>query len=187
MSDDIYADILKREGFVKIGELNYRLLVSVWWHALVKVQLIVLRVGSKVLLKGNKPYYLKSITEQGESWARDIGPLHDYLEGHFQEVHVSFSHHRDITEKLASTHIRRKLAAETPSIQPPTSERLAQLQNQLTEQQRRLQGVENMVELNAGVSDLVQSYLRGQARQQRRSVEELKDKAAREQEQLSLF
>ena len=87
---DIYDDILQQQGFIEIGVLCYRLALKLWWHPQLKIQIVHILVGSKSLLKGFKSYYLKSITEQGETWARDIGPFQDYLEHHFREIHLAF-------------------------------------------------------------------------------------------------
>src|SRR5436309_127783 len=64
--------------------------------------IVLLRVGHLALLRTSKNYFLKSVTAEGETWARDIGLLHDYLETHFPEIRVTFSHFRDVPPTLAS-------------------------------------------------------------------------------------
>ncbi len=54
----VYDDILEQEGFRRIGELSFRLHLSVWWQQATKVQLVAMPVGSRVVLKGTKAYYL---------------------------------------------------------------------------------------------------------------------------------
>jgi len=185
--EDIYDDILEQEGFHKIGALGYRIELGVWWHPDAKIQVTRLPLGSKSLLKGNKAYFMKSITEQGETWARDIGPLQNYLEAHFPELHISFSYFRDITPTLAATQIRRKLSAETPSIDVPSVEDIARLQRKLSEKRLHLQSSDDLLGLDTGTSDLLQSYTRRQVKTFRREIQHLEQQAGREKERLSLF
>ncbi len=46
MSYGVYDDILTQDGFRKIGALNSRIDLEVWWHSEARIQLIVLRIGS---------------------------------------------------------------------------------------------------------------------------------------------
>src|SRR2546421_6287745 len=107
-----HADILRQEGFRLVGSLDHRLHLTVWWNPAPDklLQVIVLSVGHITLIKGDKSYYLKSVSSEGETWARDIGLLHDYLEGHFPEVRISFSHFRDVPAELAQAEVNRRTA-----------------------------------------------------------------------------
>jgi len=80
MGEGAYHRILVEQGFCKTGELNYRLAIDVWWHTEAQLEILCIHVGPKVVVKGHKAYYLRSITDAGETWARDIPPLQDYLE-----------------------------------------------------------------------------------------------------------
>jgi hypothetical protein len=98
--------------------LNYRLHLTAWWHPSPDklLQVIVLSVGDAALTKGDESYYLKSVSTERETWARDIGLLHDYLEGHFPELRLAFSHFHDVPPELALAEVRRRLAVEAPSL-----------------------------------------------------------------------
>jgi len=184
---DIYDDILEEQGFVKTGALFYRIMFNLWWHSQLKMQILHMPVGSKSLIKGFKSYYLKSITQEGETWARDIGPLQDYLENHFREIHISFSYFRDISLTLAALQIQRKLSAETPSIQVPVIEELAQLQRKLIEKHCDEQNTNDLLGLDTGTSELLQSYMRHRLRDLHREKEQLQEKVKNKKEQADLF
>ena len=183
----IYDDILREQGFVEIGVLFYRFAMNIWWHPQLKIQIIHILVGSKSLLKGIKSYFLKSITEQGQTWARDIIPFQDYLEHHFREIHIGFSFFRDVSKTLAGQQIRRKVSAETPTVQVSTAEDLAQLQNQLMQKHITEQSISELLSLDTESSDLLQSYMRRRLRSLNKGKKELKEKVKKKKEQVNLF
>ena len=117
--DSVLTEVFEQEGFRKIGSLTYRIQINIWWNPDSKVQVLELPLGPKALLKGSKAYFMQSITEQGETWAREIGPLQSYLEAHFPELHIKFSYFRDITDTLAATQIQRKIESQASSIKIP--------------------------------------------------------------------
>jgi hypothetical protein len=184
---DIYDDILQEEGFVKIGALFYRIIFNLWWHPQFKMQILHIPFGNKSLVKGLKSYFLKSITQEGETWARDISPLQDYLENHFREIHIAFSYFRDITPTLAAIQIRRKISAQTPSIQVPTAEDLAQLQRKLMEARNDEQNTNDLLSLDTGSSDLLQSYMRRQIRSLHKEKKDLQEEVKKKKELSNLF
>jgi hypothetical protein len=184
---DIYDDILQEQGFFKIGALLYRIIFHLWWHPQLKMQVLYIPAGAKALIKGFKSYYLMSITQEGETWARDIGPLQDYLENHFREIHISFSYFRDISPTLAALQVRRKLSAETPSIQLPVTEELAQLQRRLVEKHIDEQNSNDLLSLDTGTSELLQSYMRHRLRDLHREKEQLQEKVKNKKEESDLF
>lgn len=167
---DVIVDILKDIGFRSIGEISYQFSLSIWWHEEKKIQVIVFQLGSKILIRGNKSYFLKSISEEGETWAREIPRLHDYLEAHFPELHISFSHFRDITQTLAASQIDRKLSAQTPSIQAPTVQMLSRLQQTLHERQRDLQSTETFLEFQSDRTGMLYSNETKRANDMRREI-----------------
>ena len=183
----VYDDILEQEGFRRIGELSFRLHLSVWWQQATKVQLVAMPVGSRVVLKGTKAYYLVAISEEGETWARDIGPLHDYLEAHFPELHLSFSYFRDVTTTIAAQHLRGRVALKAPTVRMPTVEDIARFQQQLAHAQQGLQSSTALLELDSGSSSLAESHLRRESRQLQKTVEHLEEKARKGKEQIELF
>ena len=184
---DIYDDILQEQGFVKIGALFYRIMFHLWWHPQLKMQVLYIPAGAMALIKGFKSYYLMSITQEGETWARDIGPLQDYLENHFREIHISFSYFKDISLTLAALQIQRKLSAETPSIQVPVTEELAQLQRKLIEKHCDEQNTNDLLGLDTGTSDLLQSYMRHRLRSLHKEKNELQENVKNKKEQVNLF
>lgn len=184
---DVIVDILKDIGFRSIGEISYQFSLSIWWHEEKKIQVIVFQLGSKILIRGNKSYFLKSISEEGETWAREIPRLHDYLEAHFPELHISFSHFRDITQTLAASQIDRKLSAQTPSIQAPTVQMLSRLQQTLRERQRDLQSTETFLEFQSDRTGMLGSNETKRANDMRREIATVEDRIAETQERLKLF
>src|SRR5438309_9270881 len=143
----LYADVLVQEGFQLIGQLSHRLHLTIWWNPQQSIQLIVLSIGSSNLIKGDKSYYLKSVSPDGETWARDVTLLHDWLEGHFPELRISFSHFRDVPAGLAEAEVHRRMAVEAPTLPMPTPEQIAQLQAQLRTKQQDVQATDAMMTL----------------------------------------
>jgi hypothetical protein len=151
-------------GCELIGRLSYRLDLSLWWHAQRNVELLVVDLGNRVLIKGSKAYYLRSISEDGETWARDIGPLHDYLESHFRELRLSLSYFRDVPEHLArkgAERIRQLAGGGGASI--VTVEDLARLQMRRNESMQRQQSMQRLRGFISEGDSLLAGHLRTQA------------------------
>jgi len=53
-------------------------------------------------------YFVKSITEEGETYVRDLSGLFQYLQSHFPELHISFSFHRNITSEMILKRLQAK-------------------------------------------------------------------------------
>jgi len=187
MVGDSYPKILAEQGFRKIGALDYRLTVSIWWHPETQIEILCIHAGSKTVVKGSKAYYLRSISEEGETWARDIPPLQDYLEAHFPELRLSFSYFRDITPTAAARQIHRKSGSQPSSSNVSGIDVLATLQQQLADKRHVLESMDNLIDLDPGTSDLLRSYTQGQKERLRREVDLAKDKVREERDRLSLF
>jgi len=183
---DRFEDILYSFGFINIGNLRYRIDVRVFWHQEHCIQIIVLPLGSRYLLKGFKDYYLKSITEEGESWAREIGPLQDFLESHLPEIHISFSHFRDITSKQSMLQIQRRFLKDNDSLNM-SIETIAELQRQLKDMICRSQSNEEIIKLSDNSSDLMTTYLRHEGTNLKNDITRLQEEIAKKKEKLSLF
>lgn len=185
--EDTFDKILIQKGFQKIGFLSYRLYLSIWWHPEQKIEIILLTIGSKVLIKGSKPYYLKSISKEGETWVRDIGSLQNYLENHFPELHLSFSYFRNITKTLAGRQIKRKLSVDAPTLSLPSVDDIASLQQAEMSASQNLSSMEKFINLDSGSSGFLKSYLNSQARELKHQVLKNKEKIAKEKIRLSMF
>lgn len=172
MDNDCCDDILKSEGFSLIGVIHHRLVMKVWWHAEHKIEVVVMPFGDHAILKGAKGYFLQSIAEEGETWARDISALHDYLEAHFPEMHLAFSYFRDISPTLAEAQARRKNAVSSPTIRVPTLEQLAEHQRNVERlrQDRRAAGA--ISHWQSGESPFLQAYLRDQSERLGRELDQ---------------
>lgn len=184
---DIFHEILNEKGLRKIASLHYRIWLDVWWHSKAKIEVILLQLGSKAIVKGSKPYYLKSISEEGETWLRDIGPLQNYLEGHFPELHISFSYIRDISDTLAIRQIRDKFAVERQQSFFPSVKHLALLQ------EAEKKGIKDSAELadllkeDSGSYPSLQSYIKHQINKQNQEIQQLRTDIAKQQAKHSLF
>jgi len=183
---DQFDEILKNLGFVNIGSLLYRIELKVFWHQDYCIQIIMLPLGSRCLLKGFKDYYLKSITEEGESWAREIGPLQDFLESCLPEIHISFSHFRDITSKHSMLQIQRRYGHGNNNLNI-SIEKIAELQRQLNDMTSRLQSNEDIIKLTDDPSDLMHSYLRHQSITLKSDIVKLNEDITHKNEKLSLL
>jgi len=185
--DSIFTEVFKQQGFAQIGSISYRIQLNVWWNPDAKVQVLELPLGSKALLKGSKSYFMQSITEQGETWAREIGPLQNYLEAHFPELHIKFSYFRDITNTLATTQIQRKSQAQSVPLDIPTIDQIAELQKQLSRLKFEQTSSDNLLALCSNNSDMLSSYVRSQTRSMRKEKKVLKEEIKSKKEKLALF
>jgi hypothetical protein len=182
------ADALRQEGFQLIGQLDYRLHLTVWWNPAPDKRLgvIVFSIGPSTLIRGDKSYYLKSVSPEGETWTRDLPMLHDYLEDHFPEVRISCSVHRDVPPDLAQMEVRRRMAVETPAQPMPTVEHIAELQKQLQLRQQDVQGTQDLLCLS-NTTDLLSGYMRQQSRSKRHEIGQLEGQLERQKQRSGLF
>jgi len=187
MANCTFDEMFAEQGFRLIGELRYRLRLQIWWNPDAKTEVILVPLGSKALLKSNKAYYLKAISEDGETWARDVGPLHDYLEAHFPELRLSFSFFRDVPAALAQKRLQKKLSLEAPTLELPSAERLARLQQEVEVRSRELQSTEQLLRFDSSSSPLLQSYVRAQASELRQQAQQTRAGVTKESKGLSLF
>jgi len=185
--DSVLTEVFEQQGFRKIGSLAYRIQLEIWWNPDSKVQVLHLPLGSKALLKGSKAYFMKSISEQGETWAREIGPLQNYLEAHFPELHIKFSYFRDITDTLAATQIQRKIESQAPSIEIPTIEEIAKLQKKLDNIRLEQQSYDNLLSLGSDNSDMLDSYVRSQTKTAQKEKQSLREHVSKKKESLRTF
>jgi len=184
-----YMEKMQHEGFRLIGSLDYRLHLSAWWNAAADklIELIIFDLGSAKIIKGNKSYYLKSITAAGETWARDIGPLHDYLEGHFPELRISFSHFRDVPAGIAQAEVHRRSHIEAPTPTVPTVEEMGLLQRQLATKSQNIQSSSGMFSLLSRPSDLLGAYMRQNISSENAEIDQLQQHIERQQQRLGVL
>lgn len=170
-----YADILRSEGFVQIGELNHSFHLTIWWNAASDklLQVLVISIGNSVLLRADKSYYLKSVSAAGETWARDIPQLHSYLESHFPYLRINFEFARDVPPELAKKEVFRRLATDAPTRPLPTVEEVARLQRQLEMKQRALREADRLLSLSSMRSDLLTGYVSQQNRSEQAEIRQL--------------
>jgi len=182
-----FDEILSERGFTKIGLLSYRLNIEIWWNPKAKIEVLILRVRGRAILRGSKSYYLISISKEGEMWARDIGPMHNWLEKHFPDLHLAFTHFRDITDTLAASHIGKKLSAEAPTLDVPTAEQVASLQERERAYSERLNSTENIRKWDTGSSPLIQSRLKEIVSDLQGQIQQARAQLGKEQSRLSMF
>jgi len=182
-----FDNVAEQEGFRKIGELTSRLRIQLWWHAESKIQLLVMPLGDTFLIKGSKSYYLQSISKEGATWARDIGPLHDYLEAHFPDLHISFSFFRDVSSSLAMEHVRRRQRANAPTRPFPTADDLARLQGSIQASKQKLKSMESFQSLSESEADLLGTHIRQQSSSLRKELQAQEESLSHEREMISLF
>ena len=180
MDGSLSADILTQEGFWQIGRFDHRVRLELWWRPESKMQLIVLTLGSKTLLKGCKSYVMQSISEEGETYARDINQLHEYLETHFPEAHIAFSYFRDVPRPLAELYLARSTAIKTPTVPIPSVVDLASLQSQIDRARHDAESLADLARLASdGGQGLVTSYVNKKVTAGRRTVKSLKKEQQR--------
>ncbi|MBN2642803.1 MAG: DUF87 domain-containing protein [Victivallales bacterium] len=185
--DSVFTEVFEQQGFHQIGSISHRIQVNAWWNPDAKLQVLELPLGSKALLKGSKSYFMQSVTEQGETWAREIGPLQNYLEAHFPELHIKFSYFRDITDTLAAAQIQRKTQTQSFPTDIPTVEQIAELQQQLGRLQFEQASSDNLLSLCSNDSDLLGSYIKSQSRSMRKEKKLLQEEIKSKTEKRALY
>ncbi|MFG0285176.1 MAG: ATP-binding protein [Phycisphaerales bacterium JB039] len=168
--------IVAESGFRWIGSLGYGLPLGLWWLEQAKVSLITLDLGEAILVKGTKSYHLRAISEEGQTWARDIGGLHDYLETHFPEVHISMSFFRDVPKSLARRHVAGRMGAAGRAI--PDSAALERLDALIQQARRRRRADRDIARFIDRGSNLLRSHLSASAREEKGRLRSLEQEAA---------
>ena len=187
LSDVPCLEILHQEGFRQIGWLDYRLRLTAWWNPIAHLQLLVVEIGTAALLKGDKTYYLKSVSREGETWARDIGELHNYLENHFPELRVSFAHFRDLPAELAQAETRRRMVMDAPTQLIPSVVEIGELQRKLNHRKHQVQSTNDLLSISALGGDLLTGYAHQYGRTQQKEIGELEGQIQRQKERLGVL
>ena len=71
--------------------MAYKLPFQIYWNDENLIQIDWINLDPYHLLWGQMCYFIKSITEEGETYVRDLNGLFQYLQGHFPELHISSS------------------------------------------------------------------------------------------------
>jgi hypothetical protein len=166
---------LLQRGFERIGQLDNRLPVAIWWAQDRRLQVLLIRIGGTALLRGNKSYYLRSITRDGETWARDIPALHAYLETHFTEMRLAFSHWRDVPKEIAETEALRRFTHDAPATEVPTREQLDRLVAEARDVERMTRDDHALFSLAQRSSDLFTQYVRQLSASQRAGIDQRRE------------
>jgi|GEM_PF-1778590 len=174
---DFWSPILKERGFEKIGDVQYELHVQLWWHPRDRVKVLIYVTDTAILLRATKAYSMKSISEEGESYARDLNSLQEYLESHLPEVCIVFHYVRDITANLAFKRMKEKrLGRDTEESHEHLTDREAQvrlLREEFAAKRESLHQTGELLKLDSGGSSLVQSYLKRRSGEIKRELEEI--------------
>jgi hypothetical protein len=189
MSSSDFDDDLRAHGFHNIGQLNYRVKLGAWWNPAPdhRLQVLVLRLGNACLVKGSKSYYLKAVTPDGATWIRDLPALHGYLESHFAEIRLAFSHFRDVPLGFAQSHALKHARLNTPSRTVPSAEQIAHLQQQIEGKKRDIQSLNDLVAMSEHSDDLLSAYVRRDVRSAQTGIAAMQADVQVQQQQLSVF
>src|SRR5688572_23846976 len=171
MSTGDSTSTLQNRGFRPVGVLTYRMELEVWWHEAEKTQLLVFRCGPHALLRGSKHYFVRTVSAEGKTWVRDVGQLHEYLESHFPEMRLAFSHFRDISGRLADQHIR-KGTVQTPTVRCPTAADLQRLRSRFEATREDHRSLLTLAGLSSATSGTLGNYLRASQKERERELEE---------------
>ncbi|MHC4252169.1 MAG: ATP-binding protein [Planctomycetota bacterium] len=184
-----WASILVDDGFEELARVA-RLGLVAWWHPQEAMEVQVIDLGERVLLRGCRSYYAIGISEEGELRARDIEPMVEWLEETFPTLRIHFTYHRDITRALAISAVsaarhgrtgNRDGKADPDDLQGD----LGALQASITEDRERIQNLRTMRRAGAllgGGSPLWADALKQEERRLRRELDGLvkQSKALRE-------
>ena len=194
MNVDCCHEILKAEGFERIGTLECDVRMGVYWHGQHRLELAVVNIADAVLLRGTKYYRLKARGEGGETLVRDLGSLEEYLVGHFSEVCIQLCSFRDPSEDLVRRaiaersfrHVRQERDADAGAL----LRRIQELRSEYCAAEETHRRDEKLLRLNTGRPGLLKEMIGRRAGRRQRELQELraqhKDLASRleTQEQL---
>ncbi|MBI1973981.1 ATP-binding protein [Candidatus Micrarchaeota archaeon] len=96
-----WREFLTRLGFEKVGEAGPRFCFQIFYHAKSKASILACEADGFLVLVGSKSYLLREISDEGLIYVRDLNQFHEDLQALFPEVHVTFSHFRDLSHPLA--------------------------------------------------------------------------------------
>jgi hypothetical protein len=172
--------VLKEKGFYRIAEVSYKFRLNLWWNPEDKIELSMIKIGPYFIAKGIKSYVMRSITQDGELYIRDLNALHEYLEAHFTEIHISFSHFRDINDQnLIIRRIKDKKLRDTgESIEIDLNEkeaRLEEIKREFVHQRNKLSETESLSKLTGHRSSLANSYLKNKFSRLKKELSELQN------------
>jgi len=105
---------LKSLGYIKVAQSKVPYLTTYWWRN--GVMVIVRQVGGVIAVKAAKSYVLRNITEEGETFVRDLANVQDALE-RFGTGHLNISFLGDATDTLSLS--RAKQVMKVPEDQDP--------------------------------------------------------------------
>lgn len=157
--------VLLRQGFEKIAEVHYEIQSELWWHPHHKIMISIIRLGPYFIVKGMKSYAMRSITQEGKMFVRDLQQFHDYLETHFPEIHISFFHFRDVESPFL---IQRRVSEMKSNGSGKASETdlrwkeetLDGIRQEFTGKREQFAQTGKLLKLDRNRSSLVNSYLR---------------------------
>lgn len=181
MGIELHKQVLKEYGLIKIAEVNYEFKQRLWWHPEDKLEISVIQIEPYLLIKGIKHYVLKAITPEGELYIRDLNGLHEYLESHFSEIHISFSHFRDIdSQQLILKRIKdRKLRYSRNFVDTDLHEReagLEKIKEEFNLKKDDMETTKALLNLTQGKSSLANRYLKTKLHQSKIKLEDLSGK-----------
>src|SRR5262245_59798153 len=105
------AGILRHRGLTGAGPSHHRVKLAECRNNSIKLQVLLVHVGGHALARGSKHYFVRSVGESGETSARSVASVHEYLQDHFEQLRISFAYFRDISGRLAQRHIEQKAQA----------------------------------------------------------------------------
>lgn len=166
--------VLVGAGFEPIGELRFRLRLGVHWRASDRILLLCVSAGGQTLLKGVKAYHLLAIEDEARTWMRDINALHDYLQAHVSDLHLSFSWYRDVPRRLAERHADAALGRSAGDVRA-TEDRIRALRE-------RIRGAQHAAQ-HIGIQDtLLEGHLQGQIGSLRDDLERTEEAAGEQRD-----
>ncbi len=189
MTHDACASEFESQGFERIGGIHYNLAIALWWHPRLCIHASVLAVDDWHLLQSGKPYLLRSMAEEGETYARDLGLLEEYLVAHFPEAHLSLSSFRDPTLSLIQARIDARHTRHANACGPDGSAAMQQELDRLTGEADELQEAQQrdraLQRLDRNTSPLLREHLNRNLGDRSRKVEDLRRNARETRERLS--
>ncbi|MBN2267670.1 MAG: DUF87 domain-containing protein [Candidatus Babeliaceae bacterium] len=180
-------NLMIQNGFQMIGSYDYNLSIQLWWHPDHCIQVIIGRFDDQILVKGFKSYYLRSMSQESQTWARDIPGLHDYLLSHFPECHISLAHFRDVNKTIVNEHLKSMDSNDVPVARLPSLGTLRSIQQQKDDcvtQRQRLGILGSMLDSQ---SDSLGAYIRQKTRTLKQQATVLKEDLCKKKKQYEVL
>ena len=112
-----YTPIIAEQGFDCFAAITQGIQALLFQHTSNNITVSLIGIDENAIIKAAISYYITAVGKDGETYARDLGLLHDWLYSHFPEVHIETSVFRNATSGLVAKRLSEKGPQPIPGLQ----------------------------------------------------------------------